>query len=248
MATSTDTLPAARWDLPVDLIERGVASILRLRLYRDAAAVVPSVVTLDVYDGSNTLIVDGGVATIADGQSTYAVAGVVTAALSLGTGYRVVWTADDRTYDIPAALVRRILYSTITDLDVRRRWAYLDATTVGALTRQTSWQRLIDDAWLTIQHALLESGRRPWLILSPSALREPHLLLTGARIHEELAARGSIQMQDRADQLRAQYQAAWARVVFAYDADDDGQDDDPSTTTSAQGSVWLGGSPPRRWY
>lgn len=247
MATTTDDLPSARWDLPYELIERGTASTIRLRLYRDAAPVVPSVVTVSVYDGSNTAIVDEETATISGGVSSYLVAGALTSPLSLGLDYRVVWTADGRTYDIPCALCRRIVYTTVTDVDIRRRWAYLDPTTVGTITRQTSWQRLIDDAWLTIEHRLIEQGRRPWLILTPSSLREPHLLLAAARIHDELAVRGNANMQDRADQLMRQYEAAWSRVVMDYDADDDGKVDDPNARTAAQSSIWLGGSPGYGW-
>jgi len=243
MATSTDTTPAARWDLPMELIERGVATTIRLRLYRDGAAHVPTTVTVSVYNAAGTALVDEASATISGGESSYTFAGSVTTSEQLGSTYRVVWTADGRTYDIPAALCRRLVYPTVTDVDVRRRWPYLDSGTRGTLTTAATWQGLIDDAWITIQHRLIESGRRPWLILSPGSLREPHLLLAGARIHDALSARGNPVMQDRADQLQRQYDAAWGRVVFDYDTDEDGVVDDPDRRTAAESSVWLGGSP-----
>lgn len=243
MATTTDSTPAARWDLPLELLERGQANVIRLRLYRSGAPVTPSTVTVSVYDGSNTAIVNEQTATIADGESSYTIAGATTTDLPLGSDYRVVWTADDRTYDIPAALCRRLVYPTVTDVDVRRRWPYLDAGNRGALTATSTWQGLIDDAWLTIQHRLLEAGRRPWLVLSPSSLREPHLLLAGARIHDALASRGNPVMQDRAMQLHQMYQAAYARVSMDYDEDEDGQVDDSDRRMAAEASVWLGGSP-----
>lgn len=243
MPTTTDATPAARWDLPLELLERGQANTLRLRLYRSGAPVVPSTVTVSVYDGSDAAIVDEETATIGDGESTYTVAGATTTDLPLGSAYRVVWTADGRTYDIPAALCRRLVYPTITDIDVRRRWPYLDAGNRGTLTATSTWQGLIDDAWLTIQHRLIEAGRRPWLVLSPSSLREPHLLLAGARIHDALASRGNPVMQDRAMQLHAQWEASWGRVSMDYDEDGDGRVDDSERRLAAESSVWLGGAP-----
>ena len=238
MSTTTDIIPAARWDLPVELLERGSSLTLRLRLYRGGEAAPPSVATVSVYDSGDAALVDEAAASIADGVASVVTA-AITATTPLGTGYRVVWTADGRTYDIPAYVVRRILYPTVTDLDVRRRWSYLDSGTPATLTRASTWQDLIDDAWLTIQHRLIETGRLPWLVLSPSSLREPHLLLTGARIHDVLAARGNPIMRDRASQLHAQYEAAWARVSMRYDDDDDGRED---RTASAGTSLWLGGA------
>lgn len=243
MATTTDSTPAARWDLPLELLERGESNVLRLRLYVNGSPAPPSVATVSVYDSSNTALVNEQSATIAGGIASYTVLGAVTTDQPLGTGYRVVWTADGRTYDIPAALCRRLVYPTVTDVDVRRRWPYLDSGNLGALTSTTTWQGLIDDAWLTIQHRLIEAGRRPWLVLSPSSLREPHLLLAGARIHDALASRGNPVMQDRAMQLHQMYESAYARVSMDYDEDDDGQVDDSDRRMAAEASVWLGGSP-----
>lgn len=243
MATTTDETPAARWDLPIELLERGESNTLRLRLYRSGAPAPPSSATVSVYDASGVALVDEESATISGGIAAHTVAGAVTADEPLGSGYRVVWTADSRTYDTPAALCRRLVYPTVTDVDVRRRWPYLDAGNLGSLTSAATWQGLIDDAWLTIQHRLIESGRRPWLILSPSSLREPHLLLSGARIHDALASRGNPVMQDRAMQLHRQWEASWGRVAMDYDEDEDGQVDDTERRMAATSSIWLGGSP-----
>jgi hypothetical protein len=245
MTTSTDSIAAARWDLPVELIERGKDNTLRLRLYRSGAPVTPSAVTISVYPPSGDALVSGAAAVIADGQATYLLAGSVTTGLGLGEAYRVVWVADGQTYDIPAALIRRVLYPTITDLDVRRRWGYLDSGTRGTITSQPTWQAKIDDAWITLLHRLLAGGRYPWRVLDPSAMREAHLLLTGAMIHDELSARGNPVMQDRASQLRSMFEAEWLRLPLVYDHDDDGRQDGRSKL-GADAPLWLGGAPTNR--
>lgn len=246
MTTSTDSIAAARWDLPVELLERGKDNTLRLRLYRNGAPQPPTVATVSVYDSSETPLVNAASGTITEDGASYTVAALVTSGLGLGEGYRVVWVADGQTYDIPAALVRRVLYPTVTDVDVRRRWGYLDSGTRGAMTAAATWQSKIDDAWITIMHRLLAGGRYPWRVLDPSAMREAHLLLTGAMIHDDLAARGNAVMADRASQLRQMWEAEWLRVPLVYDHDDDGRADGREKL-AASASVWLGGSPVRDW-
>lgn len=245
MTTSTDSIAAARWDLPVELLERGKDNTLRLRLYRDGAPRPPAVATISVYPPSGDALVSSVAASITPDGASYTLAGALTSGLGLGEHYRVVWVADGQVYDIPAALVRRVLYPTVTDVDVRRRWGYLDSGTRGSLTSATTWQAKIDDAWITILHRLLAGGRYPWRVLDPSAMREAHLLLTGTMIHDDLAARGNPVMADRASQLRSMFEAEWLRVPLVYDHDDDGRADGRDKL-GADAPVWLGGAPTTR--
>jgi hypothetical protein len=233
--------PAARWPLPVEQIERGRDTVIRLRLYRNGAPVAVSSATVSVYDTSETALISAAAATITDGEASYTVLAATTSGLSLGTGWRVVWTDDaGRTYDTPAALVRRVLYPTVTDVDVRRRWGYLDSGTRGAMTSAATWQPKIDDAWEQLQRRLLNQNKYPWRVLDPAAMHEPHLLLSGALIHEELAARGNPVMADTARTIRHAFEAEWARVPVQYDDDEDGRRDSRDKLAAAQ-HVWLGG-------
>lgn len=249
MATTTDSTPAARWDLPMEQAERGVDNTLRLRLYRSGSVHVPSSVTVTLERDNGSAIVDAATATVgSDGVASYTVASATLADEPLGAGYMLRWTADGRSYDIPLHLVRTTWYPTVSDVDVRRRWPYIDAGNRGSLTQSSTWQGLIDEAALVIQHRLIEAGRRPYLILSPSSLREPHLLLSGALIHEALASRGNPVMERKAEQLRMQYETAMARASFDYDEDENGRVDDDERRLAAESSVWLGGAPGYRRF
>lgn len=250
--TTTDDRPAARWELPYELIERGRTSTLRLRLFRDGAKITPSSVTVALTDASNTALTVGTPSLGAEGYEA-SVGSAATAGLALGTGYRVEWVAtlaDGRvyTYDISVALCRRVLYPTVSDFDVRRRWPHIDPTQPGSMVSRANHQQHIDDAWWTLQRRLIDMGRRPWMILGPSSLHEPHLLLAGVLIHKSLAARGNPTLLAMAEQLERDYERAMGRVTFEYDVDEDGRDDDPDSRASATSSLWLGGSPAwRHW-
>lgn len=246
MDTTGQIVAASRWDLPVALLERGKDNTVALSLYRDGAPVLPSVVTVSIYPPSGDALVEDAAATVGTVSSTYTLAAAATSGLGLGEHYRIVWVADGQVYDTLAALVRRVIYPTVTDVDVRRRWGYLDSGTRGSMTSKSTWQAKIDDAWITILHRLLAGGRYPWRVLDPSAMREAHLLLTGAMIHDELSARGNPVMQDRASQLRQMFEAEWLRLPLVYDHDDDGRPDGRAKT-GASAAVWLGGAPSRAW-
>jgi hypothetical protein len=232
------------------MIERGKDTIIRLSLYRSGVAVVPSSLTVTVLDPSQTAVVNAVTVTPAS-TSTYTVLAAITATAGLGEGWAVRWSAtvDGQVfvYDRPAAVVRRVVYPVISDLDIRAEWRYLDPTRADAITVTATWQAEIDAAWIEIQHRLIAAGRRPELVLTPSHLRMAHLRLVGAKIHHYLAGRGAAHLADTATYLERQYEAAWAGISFQYDADDDGVSDD-KRRTSAGGSVWLGGARNRRWH
>lgn len=243
MDTTQDTTYSAIWPLPMELAQREQSAVFRLRLRRNGSPVVPGTATFSLLNASGEAIVDAAAASIGASETTYTASGM-DLTQPLGQGYMVRWVTDLGVYDIPAAIVRRLPFPSISDEDIKRRWPYLDSATPGGLVRATTnWQAAIEDAWITIQHQLIDSGRLPWLNLSASSLREPHLLLAGARIHEHLAARGNPVMQERADRLHREFDVAWSRVRLDYDEDDDGRIDDAERRMSASSSVWLGGAP-----
>lgn len=245
--TQSDTYSAI-WPLPMELAQREQSAVFRLRLRRSGSPVAPATARFSLINASGDAVIDAAMATIGSSEVTYVASGM-DLTQPLGQGYMVRWVTDLGVYDIPLAIVRRIPFPSIGDEDVKRRWPYLDSGTPGGLVRATTnWQAAIEDAWITIQHRLIDSGRLPWLNLSASALREPHLLLAGARIHEHMAARGNPVMQERADRLHQEFNLAWSRVRLDYDEDDDGQIDDADRRLAAQSSIWLGGAPHTNEY
>jgi hypothetical protein len=243
----TDTLYTARFELP-DLIERGRDNLLRCRVYREGALAAPASGTVTVYDASSTALVSVA-ATITAGEARYTLANATTTGKALGEGWRVQWalTMGDgvvHTFRNEAALVRAQPYPSVTEADLYRRVSSLDPMG-NSITGQPEYAHYLDEAWVSIQTRLLAQGRRPWLIISPHALREPHLLLALALIFEDLASRLNLAYQEQGRMYREQYEGAWSRVRFAYDADDSGQQEThqrrPAMTSvflSSTGARW----------
>lgn len=231
----------------LDLLEQGVDSVLRLYPARAGTAITPTSATVTVRDGAGVVRVDAQPATCADGQAAYTVPAATTAPLSLGEGWTVTWSVVLPDETIPhvvrfdAALVRRRLYPVVTEQDLYRRVRSLDPAHQAALTSLQEYSGYLDDAWATLEQLALAAGRRPWLVVNPQALREPHLVLTLQRIFEDEATRQNA-LAEVAQSYRDQFRAAWdtARVQFTY----------PDTDTAAgpprapTGSLFLGGVMP----
>ena len=247
---------SVRHELPVTMIEHGRDSTLFCPIYSGNTLAEPTAATVTVWNASNEEVVSGGVATIVGDIPQYTIPAAVTASQDKGYGWRVSWTVDfthghghnldehSHIFDHDAALVRRIAYSVVTDQDLFRRCPYLDAGSAGAITRETTMEPWRQEAWLTIQHYLLQAGRRPWLVIDSASLREPEIALSLALIHEALSVRGGPQLAERAEMYRQQYEAAIGRTSLRYDRDDDGDVDEQR---SARGVLWLGSTPRRRW-
>ena len=243
--STTDTTYSARFSLP-DLIERGRDEVIKCRVYHAGALVAPSAGTVSVYDSSNTAKVDGATVTIAANVAKYTIPSATLSGESLGEGWRVEWslTMPDsiaHNFRNSAALVRARLYSPITDADLIRVVSGLDPSSSSSITSVSSFQDYLDESHTQIQLRLIEQGRRPNLIMSPSALREVSLSLTLALVFEDLSTRLSDTYELRAEKYREQYEHAWNRLRFLYDADDNGAADDAKRRQGGVPTVWLAG-------
>jgi hypothetical protein len=144
-------------------------------------------------------------------------------------------SASVASYTIPAA--------TTANLDLGQGWSIKWTATVGL----SNYQDYIDEAWVEITNRIVNSGRRPNLVLSPYSFRECHLYLTLALIFEDLSTRLNEAYELRAQQYREQYRSAWKEVKALMDDDEDGFADDPHHRTAADPTVWLGGRGGTRW-
>lgn len=240
---SLDTQPyTARIPVPYDLV-RGQATTLRCPIYRDAALVSPSSGTCTVYD-SSSVVVSTGATTLSSSVSTYTF--TPSSSLTLGEGWRVEWaltlSSVVHVFRSDAALVRQALYPVVADADLYRRVSGLNpALGAAALSRQTTYQDYLDEAWVSLVLRLISKGNRPALISSPSALREVHVLLTMALIFEDFAVRLRGDFAEDAARFREQYEGEWSRLNFSYDTSDSGQS--PAQRRAARGPVILSG----RW-
>lgn len=232
-------------------IQRGFDTPLSAPVYLSGALVEPTSATMGLYEPGGSLVASY-TAVIAGSVATVTVPAAASADTSISEGWRCEWslvlpglTLRART---DAAVVRRLLYPVVTDADIFRVQPQLSPTHDTPITREDDYQPYLDEAWQRVESRLIESGRRPWLIVSPGALRQVHLMGTLVLIFESLAMSAGSAMSDAADRYRAEYEAAWGRVVLAYDEDDDGTEDDKR---GGQPSVlWLHGGLPytaRRW-
>jgi hypothetical protein len=242
MAGTANTAYSARFQLP-DLVERGLAATLTCPVYRDGALVAPTA------DGSTCTIVDSAGATVTTPAvsvtgSIAAVSWTPDATQALGDNYQVRWSlvisAATYAFRNELAVVRAKLYCPITDADLFRVAPSLDPNgSPKPATRRTHFQATLDEAWVQIQLRLIEAGKRPYLVISPSAFREAALQLALALVFEDLSSRASPEHGERAATHRANFEGAWSRLNFRYDETDAGTNA-TDAREAARGTTWLG--------
>ena len=224
-----ETTYTARFSSP-DWIQRAITQTIECPVYRDGALVAPDgggASTVSVYDADGAAIVDEQSATITNSIATYSIADtVIPATLALSDRWRVVWSLSMAsigfTFTRSAGLVRRRLYPVVTDADLTRLHTELRA---WMAEDATSLQGYIDAAWDDISQRLIEDGRWPFLILSPSSLRAAHVALSlhMAFLDYASSAGGAAGKYDAlATHYAAKFEGAWDRLKMVYDFSDDG--------------------------
>jgi hypothetical protein len=237
------TLYTARLVGP-EVVEAGVAAAVTCPVYRDGALVAPASATITIYDRDGTAQVSAAAATITASVATYTVAAATSASWVKGDGWRIEWAAAIAgatvTFRRDLAVVYRRLYPVVTDADLLRLHTDLSRRMPST---ETSYQDYLDEAWATIEGRLIATGKRPWLVLAPSALREVHLHATLARIFRDFAqgGPGTAEWELAADYER-RFDAAWAALVFPQ-ATTDGSPGSLARQRAARPSLWLSGRP-----
>lgn len=250
---TSDQAPVAFRSDSVELVERGTDTVLRLRPARAGSSLTPTSATLTLTDPAGRVVIDAAAATCTadSGQAAYTVPAATTAALELGERWTVTWSvvlpgeSVARTVRCEAALVRARLYPVVSDQDLFRRCSSLDPSRDAVITSIDDYSPYLDDAWSRVQEMLLAKGDRPWLVLSPAALRETHLTQTLAFVFDDLATRLDPAYAETAKGYRSQSAAAFRDVRFVYDRSDSGSAGGASSgRKSPGGSIWLGGRMP----
>jgi hypothetical protein len=237
MARTTYT---ARFQLP-DLLERGRANVIACEVYRAGAIVPPTGGTVTVYDRAGTVVTTAPVQVIG-GIARHSLTAEATSALSLSEGWSISWalviSGVDYVFRNEAMLVRVAPSPAITEADLYRRASSLDPSGTASITALSDYADYIDEAWVIICQRLIGQGRRPWLVMSPSSLRDCHLALTLALVFEDLASRLNAAYLEHGRMYRAQYEVAWANLKMAYDEEDSGVAD--LGRKSGASVLWLG--------
>lgn len=237
-----DTLYTIRDEVP-EMIERGREQVLRLRPYSAGATVAPSSVTVSVFDEANVAVVSGASATITSNEGRYALAAQASTK-ALAEGWRIEWT-----YTMPDGVVRMhrqdaalVLCRPLPpagEVDLYRRESSLDPSGSAPIHSLTDFTTKLQEAWITIEHKLIQQGRRPWRVIGSSDLREVHICETLALIYEDFAGRLNLAYAEKAKSYRAQAAAAWRAVRMAYDEANLGRAEQ-GKRAGATTTVWLG--------
>lgn len=221
-------------------IVRAVPTTLTAPLYYNGVVVVATTVTASVVGPTGTALTLGTDPSVVASVATWVVT-IPTDAL-LGVGYRVEWVITHaggtvRFVQSMAVVSRHLLYPVITDRDLYSRQNLLNPSHHATIAPSdiTTWQDQLDEAWVEILGRIWGLGRRPALVLSPDALRAPHLYLTLALIYEGPCFRVESERPD----YRTMYDHAWASVRWVYDENDDGAPDAKGERVSSIPAMWL---------
>lgn len=226
-----------------ETIERGRTQVLSCPTSRAGAAAAPSSGTITIYRPDQTVLVGPAAVSIVSSVAQYTLSGATTTSEALGEGWLVEWAlvmpdTVTHTFRQPAALCRRQLMPVVGQDDMVQRHSDLPAL----LGTAASYQPYIDEAWWTITNRLEAQGRRPYLIIQPSALRDCHLMLALHLVFLDYStsAGDGGRWQALAAHYATQYEAAWGQLRFSYD-EDDSNNVDPTKKKSATSQIWTNG-------
>ena len=232
----------ARVPLP-HVIVAGSESILTCPLYRSAALVNATSCSATVRNASGQSMATGG-AVVAN-VARLVLAGATTTAWLRTHGYAVEWSIGTASGTVDARqdafVCRTALYPVITDGDLIRRHSILDPASRAAAVVGSTVQDAIDEAWTELMLRVIEQGRRPQLVLSPSSLREAHLYLALSIVFGDIGASSGGQYGIQSQEYRRLFEDAFARVRWVYDSDDDGIPDEEGRRQSGTTQIWLTG-------
>ncbi len=244
MSGATSTFYSARFLLP-DYIVREQENVLSCPVWRDGALVAPTAGTGTVYDSTDNIVHTQAVTITGSIASITIPAGTLPSTLSLGSGWRVEWelTVGGSPFFArnKAHLVLSELVPVVTDADLFRRQRGLDPSGPNPISKRTDYQDSIDEAWVTLLGMISGKGPLPFLIMEPTALREPHILLTLSLVFDGLDARTDHdKFAVKAEDYRQQFKDAFAGLAFEYDSDQDGKADS-RRKRAASSTIWLTG-------
>lgn len=232
------------------LIERGVDTTLYAPMYLDGALVAPTAdPVITIYDENGDAVVSAATGTTDGNVSEYTLAAATSTSLDLAEGWRAEWTLTHAGGTVRASnvahLVRRLIHPVISDVDLFEEVKALDPGGTAPITAYSNFQTFLDGAWRKLQRWLIRKGQRPWLVLEPSGLAEPHLYATLELVFADLVVQSNNpDYAATARDYRERYRGALADLSLIYDRDEDGDvdfDEDGRPLRHGQPTIWLTG-------
>lgn len=244
--SGSETLYTARFNGP-EILESGRINTITASIYRDGslATLTQSGSTITIWDANNVKVVDAAAVTVTANVASYAVSAAVAVSTSISDGWRFEWSLviGGTTYVFrrDGSLVYRRLYPVVTDADLLR--SHTDLTTRRP-SSETSYQDYLDEAWARIESKLVNTGKRPWLIMSPSALRDVLTYKTLELVFRDFATGGPGSAEwAMMEKYEGLFAAAWGELTYPQASATDGAATDTTKRTSGSSTVWLGAAP-----
>jgi len=239
----SETLYTARFRAGEE-IERGRQQVLTCPVYRAGALVAPLSGTVTIYKADGTAVVNAAAVVVTGNIATYTIMAATTTSLALEAGWLLEWSlamsaSVTLTFRNDGALVRRSLFPVVTDADLLRRHSDLTALLAAGTT---SYQDYLDEAWATICTRLAAQGRRPYLVIQPSALRDVHIAITLQLVFTDFQTSSGDggRWQALSEHYQRMYTEAWNQLRFSYDESDENKVD-ATSKKSGTSTVWLNG-------
>lgn len=207
----------------------------------DGAAEAPASGTYQLLDRSDVVLASGAVTL--DGTTVVSPAvDLVALKLDPDDGYVERWalTMSDATvvpHEREAYVVRYALTCPIGPDDITTAVKALGDGNQG-IAGDLALDDYIEEAWTRLQLRIIESGKRPWLAISPYAFRTAMVALTCKLVFEDLTTSRRGDLLAHAERYGAEYEAAWRRIRLTEQTPDG---DPRGDRESAKRSVlWLG--------
>lgn len=243
MTLSTPYAPQIR---TVELLERGRSQTTEIKVFRNGSQLIPTAATYTLTKPTGEDLLTGATATISGaGTVSYShTSEQLSETELLGEGYVQEWTitisGEEFLFRRMAALVRRRLYPVVSDVDLTATYSDLDNLRPSSLT---SYQQYIDDAWYQILRRIRNQGMGyEYLMMSPEAFFESHrhlsLYLIFRDFHSSLG-QSQGRYLDLANEHYKLYRDEFDQINFIYDADHDGEADDPNERTRGFPTIFL---------
>lgn len=239
---------AVTWSEPDELL-RGEDYSATAEVWTDGVAATVGSTTASLLKADGT-VAQTVTATVAGNVATAVFAGSSTSGESPGDGWLIRWnvTVDGapRRFQNAASVVLYEAVPVVTADVLLKRATELEDIRADETARAELIQDVVSEAWFILRQLLRQKGRRPYLIVDSTALRESHILKALALAYQRVApGEGSPEWSKYLDYDR-QFTATWEAVTMA--------EADPSTylptgsRVGVRGPMWLGsGAGTGRW-
>jgi len=247
--SGSETIYTARLIGP-EIIEAGRDNVVSCPVYLNGAVVTPSAGTLTIYTSSNVAVSAGSV-TVVGGVAQATVTASALSAYQPGDGWRFEWALTISsvvyTFRRDGSLVYRRLYPVVTDVDLMRSHTDLARRMP---TTEASYQDYLDEAWARIESQLINTGKRPWLVMAPSALRDCHVYQTLVLIFRDFATAGPGTAEwEMMLHYEALLERAWGILTYPQCEPTTGKAEGAAgARTSPTGTMWAGSRRNGGWY